>query len=79
MIAKALNSKLVSAIASAKGWKRKKSIEVLGYGRGFILVKETLSNQQETSILIEFQKDTLVRSDNLSQRPSFLFQAYTGS
>ena len=45
MIAKALNSKLVKAIASAKGWKRKKSIEVLGYGRGFLLVKESLSNQ----------------------------------
>ena len=50
MIAKAPNSKLVNAIASAKGWKRKKSIEVLGYGRGFILVKETLSNQERISL-----------------------------
>ena len=52
MIAKALNSKPVKAIARAKGWKRKKSIEVLGYGRGLVLVKETLFNQDETSMLV---------------------------
>ena len=45
MIAKALNNKLVKAIISAKGWKRKKSFEVFGSGRGFVLVKETLSDQ----------------------------------
>ena len=50
MIAKAFNSRLVKAIARAKGWVRKKSIEVLGYGRGFVLVNETLSNQEGTSI-----------------------------
>ena len=50
MIDKALNSKLVKSIASAKGWERKKSIEILGYGRGFVLVNETLSNQEGTSI-----------------------------
>ena len=46
MIAKALNRKLVKAIASTKDWKRKKGYEVHGYGRGFILVKENLSNQE---------------------------------
>ena len=50
MIAKAFNSRLVKAIARAKGWERKKSIEVLGYGRGFVLVNETLFNQEGTSI-----------------------------
>ena len=50
MIAKAFNSKLVKAIAIAKGWERKKSFEVLGYGRGFVLVNETLSNHAVTSI-----------------------------
>ena len=45
MIDKALNSKQVKPIARAKGWKREKSIEVLGYGRGFVLVNEVLSNQ----------------------------------
>ena len=50
MIAKALNSKQVKPIASAKGWKREKSIEVLGYGRGFVLVNETLSNQDVSSM-----------------------------
>ena len=45
MIAKALNNKLVKAIISAKGWKRKKSFEVFGSGRGFVIVKETLSDQ----------------------------------
>ena len=50
MIAKALNSKLVKAIAKTKGWKRKKSLEVLGSGRELVLVNETLSNQEGTSI-----------------------------
>ena len=50
MITKALNSKLVKAIAKTKGWKRKKSFEVLGYGRCFVLVNETQSNQEGTSI-----------------------------
>jgi len=50
MIAKALNSRLVKAIASAKGWKRKKSLEVIGYGKEFVLVNETLFNQERTSI-----------------------------
>ena len=50
MIAKAFNSKLVKAIARAKGWKRKKSIEVFGYGREFVLVNESLFNQEGTSI-----------------------------
>ena len=50
MIAKALNSKLVKSIASAKGWKRKKSLEVIGYGKEFVLVNETLFNQEGTSI-----------------------------
>jgi hypothetical protein len=46
MIAKAFNSKLVKAIARAKGWKRKKSLEVIGYGREFVLVNETQFNQE---------------------------------
>ena len=50
MIAKALNSRLVKAIASAKGWKRKKSLEVLGCGRGLVLVNETQFNQEGASI-----------------------------
>ena len=50
MIDKALNSKQVKPIARAKGWKREKSIEVLGYGRGFVLVNETLSNQDVSSM-----------------------------
>ena len=50
MIAKALNSRLVKAIASAKGWKRKKSLEVIGYGKEFMLVNETLSNQDVSSM-----------------------------
>jgi hypothetical protein len=50
MIAKAFNSKLVKAIAIAKGWKRKKSIEVFGYGREFVLVNETLFNQDVSSM-----------------------------
>ena len=50
MITKALNSKLVKAIAKTKGWKRKKSLEVLGSGRELVLVNETLSNQEGTSI-----------------------------
>jgi hypothetical protein len=50
MIAKALNSRLVKAIAIAKGWKKKKSLEVIGYGKEFVLVNETLFNQERTSI-----------------------------
>jgi hypothetical protein len=50
MIAKALNSKLVKMIAIAKGWKRKKNIEVFGSGRKLVLVNETLSILDGTSI-----------------------------
>ena len=50
MIDKALNSKLVKAIARAKGWERKKSLEVIGCGREFVLVNETLSNQDVSSM-----------------------------
>ena len=53
IIDKALNSKLVKAIASAKGWKRKKSLEVLGCGRELVLVNETLFNQDEVSMSYE--------------------------
>mgnify|MGYP001192465414 CR=1 FL=1 len=53
MIAKAFNSKLVKAIARAKGWERKKSIEVFGYGREFVLVNETLFNQDVSSMSYE--------------------------
>ena len=49
MITKALNSKLVKAIAKTKGWKRKKSLEVLGSGRELVLVNETLYNQKDKS------------------------------
>ena len=31
--------KTVKPIAEAKGWLRKKSVEVLGSGRGFVLVR----------------------------------------
>jgi hypothetical protein len=49
MITKALNNKLVKAIAKTKGWKRKKSLEVLGSGRELVLVNETLYNQKDKS------------------------------
>ena len=67
MITKALNSKQVKSIAIAKGWKRKKSLEVLGYGRELVLVNETLSNKEGTSILNQFQQDNPVLSYNPSQ------------
>ena len=51
MITKALNSKLVKSIAKTKGWKRKKNLEVIGSGRELVLVNETLSNKEGTSIL----------------------------
>ena len=50
MITKALNSKQVKSIAIAKGWKRKKSLDVLGYGRELVLVNETITNKDGTSI-----------------------------
>ena len=39
MIAKALESKLVKPILQNRGWKRKRSMEYLGYGRGYLLVR----------------------------------------
>ena len=40
MIVKALESRLVKTILQNRGWKRVKSMEYLGYGRGYILVKD---------------------------------------
>ena len=40
MIAKALESRLVKPILQNRGWKRIRSMEYLGYGRGYILVKD---------------------------------------
>ena len=39
MIVKALKSRLVKPILQNRGWKRVRSIEHLGYGRGFLLVR----------------------------------------
>ena len=38
MIAKALESRLVKPILQNRGWKRIRSMEYLGYGRGYLLV-----------------------------------------
>ncbi len=39
MIAKALESRLVKPILQNRGWKRIRSMEYLGYGRGYLLVR----------------------------------------
>ena len=39
MIVKALESRLVKPILQNRGWKRVRSVEYLGYGRGFLLVR----------------------------------------
>ena len=39
MILKALESRLVKPVAEHRGWKRIRSIEYLGYGRGYLLVR----------------------------------------
>ena len=39
MIVKASESRLVKPILQNRGWKRKKSMEYLGYGRGYLLVR----------------------------------------
>ena len=39
MIVKALKSRLVKPILQNRGWKRVRSVEYLGYGRGFLLVR----------------------------------------
>ena len=38
MIAKVLESRLVKPILQNRGWKRIRSMEYLGYGRGYLLV-----------------------------------------
>ncbi len=38
-IVKALESRLVRPVAEHRGWKRIKSMEYLGYGRGYLLVR----------------------------------------
>ena len=40
MIIKALESRLVKPILQNRGWKRIRSVEYLGYGRGYILVRD---------------------------------------
>ena len=40
MIVKALESRLVKPILQNRGWKRIRSVEYLGYGRGYILVRD---------------------------------------
>ena len=39
MIVKALKIRLVKPILQNRGWKRVRSVEYLGYGRGFLLVR----------------------------------------
>ena len=39
MILKALESRLVKPVAEHRGWKRIRSMEYLGYGRGYLLVR----------------------------------------
>ena len=39
MILKALESRLVKPLAEHRGWKRIRSMEYLGYGRGYLLVR----------------------------------------
>ena len=39
MIVKALESRLVKPILENRGWKRKRSMEYLGCGRGYLLVR----------------------------------------
>ena len=39
MIVKAFESKLVQPIAQYRGWKRMKSMEYLGFGKGYLLVR----------------------------------------
>ena len=39
MIVKALESRLVKPILQNRGWKRIRSMEYLGYGRGYLLVR----------------------------------------
>ena len=39
MILKALKSRLVKPVAEHRGWKRIRSMEYLGYGRGYLLVR----------------------------------------
>ena len=39
MIVKALESRLVKPILQNRGWRRIRSMEYLGYGRGYLLVR----------------------------------------
>ena len=39
MILKALESRLAKPVAEHRGWKRIRSMEYLGYGRGYLLVR----------------------------------------
>ena len=39
MILKALESRLIKPVAEHRGWKRIRSMEYLGYGRGYLLVR----------------------------------------
>ena len=39
MIVKALESRLIKSILQNRGWKRIRSMEYLGYGRGYLLVR----------------------------------------
>ena len=39
MILKALECRLVKPVAEHRGWKRIRSMEYLGYGRGYLLVR----------------------------------------
>ena len=39
MILKALESRLVKPVVEHRGWKRIRSMEYLGYGRGYLLVR----------------------------------------
>ena len=39
MIVKALESRLIKPVAVHRGWERIRSMEYLGYGRGYLLVR----------------------------------------
>ncbi len=40
MIVKALESRFIKPILQTRGWKRVSSMEYLGYGRGYLLVRD---------------------------------------
>ena len=52
MIVKALESRLVKPVAEHRGWKRIRSMEYLGYGRGYLLVRGWIEGGSSWIIVI---------------------------